>query len=474
MNETNSKQTSLLMMMFLLLLTLGTLAAVLTVSAQEQPTDCTALIDQAVIVAEAACPNLGRNEICYGGAGVAANGFDGAPVSAFAAPGDRAGVNDVGLLIVGGTEVQPVGVAVLSLGVNLTEEQAMTVVAFGSITLSNGVQPSEVVELPTLNGLVNATVNIRTGPSTDFDVIDFLNPGETLLIDGRNDAGDWVRIRYGEGSAWVFANTITVEGDLMGLEIVEIEGGASYRNPMQRFAFAIGEQTCDGAPESGLLIQAPPDTAADVLINGVQMTIFDTVLIRQNAETGRLRITTLDGGVSIQTGTEAGQQTANPGFTFEIAPGETIPEVSPFYGYEDARDLPLALLPERVTLGLPEGTLFVVRDCLTSVPEQGFIEAPIPAGENIIAGAATVLPDESAAAAAQDSASVTLTFDGQPIKTWTQNGPFEYNGDLGQGFYIDWVFVVPAKAAGEYTLALTTSGTNTDLDGTRTCTVVVE
>lgn len=57
--------------------------------------------------------------------------------------------------------------------------------------------------------------NIRRGPSTNFEPpLGAINTGETYDIIGANLAGDWLKISYRGGEAWVFRTIVEVEGDI--------------------------------------------------------------------------------------------------------------------------------------------------------------------------------------------------------------------------------------------------------------------
>lgn len=61
-------------------------------------------------------------------------------------------------------------------------------------------------------------ISIRSGPGSDFDLVRFLDPGDTATAVGCNDAGDWLLL---DGGGWVAAWVVTVEGDIYALPVVE-------------------------------------------------------------------------------------------------------------------------------------------------------------------------------------------------------------------------------------------------------------
>jgi uncharacterized protein YraI len=65
------------------------------------------------------------------------------------------------------------------------------------------------------------TVNVRSGPGTAYPAVGRLNAGDSFLVTGRNDAGDWVKFDFNGKEGWVTAALVTVAGDLNGVEIAE-------------------------------------------------------------------------------------------------------------------------------------------------------------------------------------------------------------------------------------------------------------
>ncbi|MBK8048778.1 MAG: SH3 domain-containing protein [Anaerolineales bacterium] len=83
--------------------------------------------------------------------------------------------------------------------------------------------------------IVNADemVNLRSGPSTDFAVLMGVNPGEEVLILGRNQDATWMRIRIANGTlGWMAADYISTAQRLDTYPVVDdpplpvVPGGA--------------------------------------------------------------------------------------------------------------------------------------------------------------------------------------------------------------------------------------------------------
>ncbi|MGD0879081.1 MAG: hypothetical protein ABSA01_13175 [Anaerolineales bacterium] len=77
---------------------------------------------------------------------------------------------------------------------------------------------------PTLGKLTftpNLNANCHTGPALIFDVLDVAPKGQSYPIDGRNLAGDWVRIMLNQDrGCWVLASSGIASGDLSGVRVL--------------------------------------------------------------------------------------------------------------------------------------------------------------------------------------------------------------------------------------------------------------
>lgn len=62
--------------------------------------------------------------------------------------------------------------------------------------------------VPTTAEAGNKGANVRSGPGTDYGLQGYLEPGERVEIVGRH--GDWWRVAYGRGEAWVFTGVVDV------------------------------------------------------------------------------------------------------------------------------------------------------------------------------------------------------------------------------------------------------------------------
>ena len=67
-------------------------------------------------------------------------------------------------------------------------------------------------------------ITVRDGPGSDYDLIYFLEPGETALAAGRNEPGSWLLLDDG---GWISASAGVVNGDIEALPIVPAPSAAA-------------------------------------------------------------------------------------------------------------------------------------------------------------------------------------------------------------------------------------------------------
>ncbi len=76
--------------------------------------------------------------------------------------------------------------------------------------------------IPPLAEVTGTTVNLRSGPGTEFTVIGQVRRGFELKVIARNAAGDWVQIETSQGFAWIYvALTNVSQTQLQSLSIVQ-------------------------------------------------------------------------------------------------------------------------------------------------------------------------------------------------------------------------------------------------------------
>lgn len=464
----------------ILLLILLTVAQPLV--AQE---DCPAVVKTALADAEAACGEVGRNQVCYGNTLVSATDWNDASLEGFVQPGSTASLFDLKVLATAPHDPQTDnwGVALLSLQANIPNTlpgQNVRFLVFGDAQLESDVNP-EAVELPvTLVGTTAGSPNVRTAPSTGADLLATLGNRESIQVIGRTQGGNWYQIVYQSAARWVNAEFVELDGNPSDLPIVPRAEWTNpllkYTAPMQAFQISTGVRgtECAEMPESGIVIQAPTHTTVNFMVNGVEMSVGSTAMLRLDDSTEGLDVATLGGTVGLKSTDEL--ITLEPGYISSVSEG-TAPTEPERYEYDDVRALPVSLLPEPVTVLPPDGTTASVFACDLTGKR---LRTPISADQPIIFTEGLGSDTYEGAARVRDLSQITLTMDGENIPLWdVSSDPYEKSGgtftaggqQASRSILYDWWFVVPHPEPGEHELVLTWTNQSTF---TYSCSIVVE
>jgi hypothetical protein len=257
-------------------------------------------VDAAAVFA--ACGDLNPGDICIA---------SGAPQASLredvtlAAVDERVSVNSFHSVT-----TQPSDVVRVRLAANLDDDLAMEGLLLGGATLTNVVPNVGMLDAFTSD---NARVRSTPDTFTDANILDVLPAGSSVTAVGRDEAGDWLQIRYGDGAVgWTADFLLSVNGDIMTLPVGQAE--VPVFSPMQSFTLATpleAHDCAEGAPPGMLLYSPTPNTRFSV--NGANVT-FDGVLYAMPAQqVGRpaVRLELLSGRAVVQT--EQGVQFVVPG-----------------------------------------------------------------------------------------------------------------------------------------------------------------
>ncbi len=214
-------------------------------------------------------------------------------------------------------------------------------VLFGDASVSNAITglqepyPTATVK----NGPVNI-LNLRATPNTDADVVTTMKWSEELTADGRNSAGDWLRVQTDKGAAWVLASLVTVtEGDANSLYVLD----SPVTQHMQSLTLESTSGTCGG----GLLVQAANDATAHLQVNGALLS-FSTATLLLGAQSGAaLDVQVIDGSADVAAGGETVE--AKTGADVRVAldglQAAAAPEMQDSFAFASLLSAPLSLLP---------------------------------------------------------------------------------------------------------------------------------
>ena len=282
---------------------LGTLFAFSVIMAQDTAPTCPTIVQAAVAALDDLCADTERNQACYGNLTLVAVPQAEVTDLQFVHPGDIEDVVRIASLTLSGMDegVPEWGVALLKLQANLPDllpGENVTVLLFGDVELQSVPIP------PELEVTVSATsaINVRSEPATSGTIISQLLPGADVTVNGRNEIGDWLRVRLPSdgGIGWVAATLVSITAeDKEALAVVTAD--APVYRPMQAFYFrsGVGDAQCAEAPESGILIQTPEGVGTVALnVNGVEITLGSTAFLQAQPE-DFLYVYLLDGQATV-------------------------------------------------------------------------------------------------------------------------------------------------------------------------------
>lgn len=313
---------------------------------------CSTLVQSALKIVDSSCNETGRNQVCYGNITLSATVTDDAPTFNFETPGDLADIIHIESLQLSVLHTPDEwGVALMKIQANLpdtTPGQSVTMLLFGDVYIEN---QAEILPDP-LSGTITASANLRSGPSTDYRVVGAGTLNAEVVVDGRNEAGDWFRIFQSETGnlAWIFGSLIEIEGDSTSLTVVEVDDPAATGQfgSMQAFFLrtGIGDVSCQEAPPDGILIQTPEGAqTVNLSANDVRIQLGSTAFLTAVPD-DFMTITLLDGqgivtaqgrSVTVPTGLRARVPLDSDGLP--SGPPELIT-----YEAEDVRALPVQIL----------------------------------------------------------------------------------------------------------------------------------
>jgi hypothetical protein len=266
------------------------LIAALGIAVQSQPgspasSSCSALVQLALQEVGNSCSGLDRNSACYGYNRVNASFAETVEDDFFSTAGDRAALRQLLSIATAplSEETDEWGVAVMNVQANVPGAlpgQAVTFILLGDVSVQNAVDPTSAQDAVVVSELQIGTTNarVRTGPGSNFNAVGAIAAGDTIQADGVSSDGGWVRLNYNGLTGWV-SKSLIGSGDMSGLPTISPDG----QTPMQAFYFStgLGAPTCQEAPDA-LVIQGPENVKVNLNVNGADIEIGSTVVLKNN------------------------------------------------------------------------------------------------------------------------------------------------------------------------------------------------
>ncbi len=285
-----------LLALLLLLLSLGGVAVA---SAQAQT--CSALVQEAIEIANANCDGLARNEVCYGYRSISASFYQDVDADTFSEPTDIVGLTDIRRLetLPIDPDTQQMGVALMRLQAmlpNTLPGQSVLFIMIGDVQVESAVPPTDAAApADPVDVTVGAEADLRTGAATTYNSVATVDVGTVLPADGTSADSEWVRVIVDEFPLWVRQDALEAAPELDDLPTVD---GTSY-GAMQAFTLTsgIGAPACQDAP-AALVVQGPQTAEVTLNINGVDVAVGSTVVFQAQSE-DELRLAVIDGSARL-------------------------------------------------------------------------------------------------------------------------------------------------------------------------------
>lgn len=287
-------------------------SGVLNAQDTEEEEACPSIVQTALASMGDNCSVLDTNSACYGFNQVDSSfALEEVDEDYFNEPADMAELITLESIRTSPLDIEQErwGVAVMNAQANvpgILPGQAVTFMLVGDVSVENDVEEADVTPMyEAFSVTVNTRANVRSGDSTNTNVLGIADAGAQLTADAVNEARTWVRVLYGGRMAWVSLQVIDPIPNLDELPTVE----ADVLSPMQSFYFetGVGQPTCADAPDV-LAIRSPENLIVDLSVNGANISIGSLIILKQIDDTHFL-IFVEEGHVETEDGqtVEAGQ-----------------------------------------------------------------------------------------------------------------------------------------------------------------------
>ena len=326
--------------------------------AQQDTSTCPLLVENALALIEDLCSGTSRNQACYGNQLLSVIPYPEIENFTFEAPGDIVDVAAIQRLQASAMNQvdESWGVGLMRLQANLPGTligQNVVMVLFGDVEIEAADSIPVTLTASVASG---SSINVRGEPSTGSAVVTSLDSGAEVTLNGRTEAGDWLRAQLPDGEVgWIADFLLTSEDDLTTLNT--LQGADIITSPLQAFYLrtGVGGLDCAEVPASGILLQNPAGAGQVTLtINEVRIDLASTAFVRAQAN-GNMTIDLLEGQAQV---TAVGITIPVPAGTRAVIPmGARLTPAGPprleLYEPDELNPLPVGQLDSAITIAEP-------------------------------------------------------------------------------------------------------------------------
>lgn len=222
-------------------------------------------------------------------------------------------------------------------------------VVLGDVELQNASSDTARLQVWT-----EQDVEMRTGPGSQYEIIETIDADTELTANACNCTGNWLRTVLEDGRVgWISTFHVTVLGDLDDIPVTEAD--TPIYQAMQAFNFESDPQSpdCEMAPPNGILMQFPEsESGIFIQVNGVPMRWSKSTAFLQSHPNGNFTIGVLQGSGTILINgypmhLRSGMRMIIPISEDNLATGRATTEP---YPYNAIKTLPVSLLPDTTDL----------------------------------------------------------------------------------------------------------------------------
>lgn len=236
---------------------------------------CRMAFESALAASQEACQEVAAGEACW------------------SEDGTRTPFDTVDVLASGAREWD-----VVQLVLDNAAGDSVRLMVAGDMVLQN-LAP-EIIETPTCaaTNINSNNVNVRGGPSRDAAIVGTLGAGQTVVVDGRNGAGDWLHFSQEDGQGWILGELLTVDcAPLDDLNILE-DDVMVQTSPLASLHLIRGAGSNCGDLPQGVLVAVGDGQRVNLLVNERLFLLEKTAFLSVDAA-GILQVYALTGRVEV-------------------------------------------------------------------------------------------------------------------------------------------------------------------------------
>ena len=310
--ELEMRAIHILLVITLIAIGLGPAVHPALAQGDEETDTCAQLVQQVLTDMGTNCADLGPNSACYASKTVSGLFVDeNIADDVFSEPGDQTDLTSLASVSTApfNLEDSEWGLTVLNTRANIHNalDGEVRYILFGGAEIENRVVPETALQpVDPISVSTITTVDVYRQPDATSDQLGTIDEGIEVQVDAISPDGHWGRILYNDEvlnyAAWIQSAALDATVDLESLPVIDADTFAPMQDIFLRNGYDAPE--CEEAIAPMMLVQAPQDTQVELRVNGIDMRMESTVLLRVLTPGDRIEIIVLDGLLYLFPGTD--------------------------------------------------------------------------------------------------------------------------------------------------------------------------